>query len=277
MNGYGGHAAAAAERGAFRGKLAFITGGASGIGLAVARELASREMRVVLADVDRTALAEAGASVAGARTAVLDVRDREQWQAALDEAEAAFGPLAVLVSNAGVFGARLPITEVSPEAWNWIMGVNLQGVYHSLNLGVPRLLRTGGPAHVIVTASLSAMLMQGGIGAYSASKAAVVALCETLRDELKDTPVNVSVLLPAHVRTAIIEANPARAPRGVAIGERDRDLEAAVRAGLDPSVVARQVADALGTDRFWLFTHPELREQVARRATEIDAAMVGRF
>jgi len=257
----------------FEGRLALVTGAASGIGLAIAEALAGAGMKVALADVDAEGLRRAVARVPGSMAVALDVRDRAAWTRALDEAEAAFGPLAVLVSNAGVAGSRLPLAETPPEAWEWTRAINLDGAFNALSLGAPRLLASGGPAHLVATASLGALLVWPANGVYSATKAAVVALCEALRGELAETPVGVSVLCPGVVRTALIDANAARAPAGVAVGEHEPELEERMRQGLDPAEVARLVLEGIAERRFWLFTHPELRERVASRAAEIDAAM----
>ena len=257
----------------FRGRPAFVTGGASGIGLAIGRELARREMKVALADNDADTLKMACSGLPGSVAIALDTTDASRWGPALDEAEAELGPLAVLVVNAGVAGSQLPITETSPAVWEWTRGINLDGTFLALHHGVPRLTRTGMPSHVIATASLAAMVVWERNGPYSATKAAMVALCETLRAELATTEVGVSVLLPSLVNTAILERNAARAPTGVCTGECDPELEGAMRAGLDPDIVARMAADAIGTGAFWIVTHPETRELVRARAAEIDAAL----
>lgn len=257
----------------FDNRLAFVTGGASGIGLAIGQALAARGMKVALADIDDSALPAAVDTIAGSVGLSLDVRDRRSWTVALDRAERAFGPLAVLVSNAGVAGSRLPVAQTSSAAWEWSRSVNLDGTFHALSLGVPRLLRTGRPGHVFATASLGALLVVPGNGVYSATKAAVVALCEALRGELQETPVDVSVLLPGPVRTRLSEANGRRSPSGVAIGPDESGDADPTRDGIAPAAIGKLVVDALGTDRFWLFSHPELQDRVAARATDMQNAI----
>lgn len=256
----------------FAGRLAFITGGASGIGLATGQVLAERGMKVVLADIDETALERAERSVPGARGIVLDVTDRDAWTAALDEAEAAFGPLAMLFCNAGVAGSRLSIADTSIEGWEWTRSILLDGVFHGLNLGVPRLLASGKPGHVVATASIGGLIAMAGNGVYGGMKAAVIAMCEALRLELAETQVNASVLLPGLVSTNILDENRKRKPDGIFVGDEEPELEAAMHASMDPRQVGEIVANAIGTDRFWLFTHPELRDMVAQRSQEIDEA-----
>ena len=257
----------------YLGRLAFVTGAASGIGLAIAEALAAAGLKVALADLDVEGARRAAARLQEAIAVPLDVRARAEWVAALDAAEAAFGPLAVLVSNAGVAGSRLSLAETSPEAWAWTREINLDGTFHALNLGTRRLLASGRPGHVVATASLGAFLVWPGNGVYSATKAAVVALCEALRRELEGAQVGVSVLCPSLVRTALIEANAGRAPEAVPIGEHEPELEAQMREGKDPAEVARLVLQAIEERRFWVFTHPELGGQLAARAAEIQAAL----
>ncbi len=263
------------DESSFHGRAVLVTGAASGIGLAISKELAARGMRVMLADIDEDGLSRALPDVPGAHAVVLDTRDRAAWQAALDETERECGPLAVIVGNAGVAGSRLSLAETSVDAWEWSRSINLDACFHALNLGLPRLARADGPTHFVATASLGALLVHPGNGVYSAAKAGVVALCEAARAETRQTDTRISVLLPGRVRTALVEKNAARAPRGVAIGEREPELEQAMRESLDPGEVGRLVADALGTDRFWLFTHPELMGAVRDRAEEMAAAMRG--
>lgn len=264
---------AGAHKEDFAGRLAFVTGAASGIGRAIAEELARRGMRVVFADIDGAQARAAAACWPDCMALELDVRDPAGWTEALDAAERAFGPLAVLVCNAGVAGSHQPLAQTSAAAWEWTRSINLDGVFHGLSQGVPRLLATGLPGHVVATASLGAMLVWPGNGVYSAAKAGVVALCEALRGELAATRANVSVLLPGLVRTALVEANAARAPHGVVGADLGPELAEAIRGGLDPETVGRMVADAIGTERFWLFTHPDLRDPVLARNEEIRQAL----
>lgn len=261
------------DKTAFARRLALVTGAASGIGFAIAAALAEDGMKVVMTDADPATLDTAVARVPGAIGMTLDVRDRARWVEVLDAAEAACGPLAVLVSNAGVAGSRLPLAKTSFEAWEWTRSINLDGTFNALSLSVPRILASGKPGHVVATASLGGLLVVEDNGAYSATKAAVIAFCEALRHEVAASGTRVSVLCPGLVSTALVDANDARAPANVAIGDHEPDLVVRIRAGLDPAQVGRQVADALGTDNFWLFTHPELGANVRARSAEIDAAL----
>ena len=260
------------EQTAFSGRLALVTGAASGIGLAIARALAGAGMKVVMTDADAATLDGVVATIPGAIGMTLDVRDRRRWVEVLDAAEASCGPLAVLISNAGVAGSRMPLAQTPIEAWEWTRSINLDGTFNALNLAVPRILASGKPGHIVATASLGALLVWPGNGAYSATKAAVVAFCEALRHEVAQSGTRVSVLCPGLVSTSLVEANDGRAPAGVEIGDHEPELITRVREGMDPAQVGALVASALGTDRFWLFTHPELGDRVRERAAEIDAA-----
>jgi NAD(P)-dependent dehydrogenase (short-subunit alcohol dehydrogenase family) len=260
----------------FRDVAALVTGGASGIGYGIARALAARGARIAVADLDPSALDTAtqelrasGATVIPLR---LDVRDRTAWEPALDRVEAELGPLQILCSNAGVAGSHLPLAGTSWEGWSWTIDVNLHGTFHALRAGLPRMQRHGLPAHVVCTASLGAFLVGAGNAAYCATKAGVVAMCEALRRELEGTPIGVSVLLPGLVSTALLDNTRKLAPP-TPIGGHGPEVEAGIKAGLDPLCVGELVVDGIRDARFWLFTHPELRALVGARGEEILAAM----
>jgi NAD(P)-dependent dehydrogenase (short-subunit alcohol dehydrogenase family) len=271
-------AAAALNRRDIEGRLVFITGGASGIGLGMARAFAAEGACVALADV-QTDAAEAAARTLvaqGARALAvpLDVRDAAAWRGALNSAERAFGPLIVLCSNAGVAGSRNRLEDTGQAAWDWTLGVNLGGAFNAINEAVPRLRAHGRPGRVVLTASMGAFLVRPGNGVYSASKAAIVALAEALRGELAGSRIGVTVLCPGLVNTRLLDDNATRGPEGVDLGEHEPETEAALRAGLDPLEVGRAVVRAAREDRFWLFTHPELGAEVDKRFAEIRDAMV---
>jgi NAD(P)-dependent dehydrogenase (short-subunit alcohol dehydrogenase family) len=261
-----------------RDQTAFITGAANGIGLGIAQALAAAGAKVALADIDETALAQATAQLrATGATAIavpLDVRSRESWQAALDRTEAELGPLRILCSNAGISSGRHTIDTVPLDMWQWTLDVNLNGALHAIQTGVPRMRAHGGDAHIVVTASVGGFLVMPLNGAYSATKAAVVSLCETLRAELamSESPIGVSVLCPAMVRTNLIDNSERLAPTGVAMGERDPMMDELLRAGRDPLAVGELVVRGIRERRFWLFTHPEFRDLVAPRNAEVLAA-----
>ena len=257
----------------FADKTAFISGAASGIGQAIAEELGRRGLKVVVADIDLVGATRVAARIEGASAVALDVRDAASWTAALDLAEARHGPLAVLVSNAGVAGSTLPVSETPLHAWEWSRSVNLDGAFYGLAHGARRMIASRMPGHIIATSSMSIFAVTAPIGIYAAMKAGVVALCEALRDELADHPIGISVLLPGPVRTPLLETNSSRAPGGLPVGNEVAHLVDLLRNGRDPAEVAKLVADALGTDRFWLFSHPELEHRIDTRTAEMKAAL----
>ncbi len=258
------------------GRVAVVTGAASGIGLGMAEGFLGEGMKVVLADVDSSALdatcktlAEAGGSVLAVPT---DVSDPSQVESLRDSALAAFGQVHVVCNNAGVGGGG-PIWQVPMEVWHWIFGVNVFGVVHGIRSFVP-LLMAQGEGHVVNTASAAGLISSPFLGPYCATKHAVVAMSETLAFELADTNVGVSVLCPMWVKTRIHESD-RNAPPGVAEAmasqladfEGMKDIVAGlVGGGLEPSVVAGKVIAAVKAGEFYVLPHDEVREAVVSRA-----------
>jgi NAD(P)-dependent dehydrogenase (short-subunit alcohol dehydrogenase family) len=190
-----------------RARHAFITGGASGIGLAVAKALASRGLRVTVADVNADALAAAVAAQGdGFRGVVLDVRDRAGWAAAKAEAEVAFGPVDLLFNNAGIASFGIELADMEPEVFDRLIAVDLTGVFNGISAFAADM-RARGAGHIINTSSMSGICApSNGIGgSYAAAKFGVVGLSETLRLELAPHGVGVSVLCPGMTATAIAQ------------------------------------------------------------------------
>ena len=187
------------------GRVAVVTGGASGIGLAMAQRLAAEGMRIVLADIERPVLAR-GDELARAGVDVLTVPADVSLAGDVEALAATtlehFGDVHLLCNNAGVGSRGLPIAELPLEDFSWVLGVNLFGVIHGIRSFLPHLLRNG-VGHIVNTASISGLYHLPRMGPYNASKAAVVALSETLRFELEASGVGVSVLCPSWVRTNI--------------------------------------------------------------------------
>lgn len=256
----------------FRGRMAFISGAASGIGRATAMEFGRRGLKVAVADIDLAGAERVAAQIEGASAVLLDVRDAESWNIALDEAEDRHGPLAVLFSNAGVAGSTDPVSQTSQAAWEWSRSVNLDGNFHGLTQGLHRIVASGRNGHVVATASLATLNVKARTGVYTAMKAGVVALCEALRDELSGSGIGVSVLMPGPVRTSLLEANAARAPAQLSTGDRMETMEEVLRNGIDPAEVATLVADAIGTERFWLFPNRDLEDRIDTRAADMKKA-----
>ncbi len=192
-----------------QGKIAIVTGGASGIGLGIAKRLVAAGMKVVLADLrqdhldtalDDFARSQQGRSVHGIR---LDVTDRAAMAAAADETERVFGKLHVAVNNAGV-GIEGPLSAATYDDWDFGLGVNLGGVVNGLQTFVPRIRAHGEGGHVVNTASLAGMVtMPANMAIYAAGKAAVIALSESIRGELADSNIGVSVLCPGPIKSNI--------------------------------------------------------------------------
>ena len=268
------------------GKTAFVTGGASGIGLALGRAFAAAGMRVMLADVEAAALDAAVASFAGegpegrgaVRGVVCDVADPDSLDGAAAAAFAAFGKVHVVCNNAGVGGGG-GIDDISLASWRWVLDVNLMGVLNGVRSFLPHLRGHGEGGHFVNTASMAGMLGRDlGFSAYTASKFAVVGMSEGLAGELKPLGIGVSVLCPAWVRTRITESARNRPERyGTAapadpanpIAARVAEL---VRTGVDPAFVAANVLRAIRNDELYVFTHPEFRDRLEARFTAILAA-----
>lgn len=260
----------------FEGRTAFITGGASGIGLAMARRFAAEGMKIVIADIEQGALDAAVEDLKGRNADVLgillDVRDRAAFAAAAEQVRATFGDVHVLCNNAGV-GAGGPILEQSYKDWDWTLGVNLDGVVNGLQTFLGDMVAHGEPAHVVNTASLAGIFGAPRMAAYCASKFAVVGLSESVLHDLAETQVKVSVLCPGFVKTNIFESQRNRpeelqndaAPRE-RTAEQEAMLTAAMDNALDPDEVAECVLDAIRADRFWIFTHPDARDGARLRA-----------
>jgi NAD(P)-dependent dehydrogenase (short-subunit alcohol dehydrogenase family) len=255
----------------FKDRVAVVTGGASGIGRAMADRFAAEGMKVVLADIEEEALQRAegemrekGVDVIGVRTDVSKPEDMEKLAArTLD----AFGAVHVVCNNAGVAGAWGPTWANTLDDWNWIMGVNLWGVIHGVRTFVPIMLEQGDEGHVVNTASLAGLMP--GRGIYGVTKQAVVALSESLYSDLKvaDAKIGVSVLCPGWVDTNIIDAGrnrPAELSKTIeSVPDAQRELmDTAVRnflkTGLQPADVAEQVLEAVRGDQLYIITHPDM-------------------
>ena len=262
-----------------QGKVAVITGGASGIGWAVARRAAAEGMKVVIADIEEGALKRAEHELtsqgADAIAVATDVADAASVRELRERALRRYGAVHLVHNNAGVGGGG-PIWEVPEEDWRWIVGVNLWGVIHGVAAFVPLLVEQG-EGHVVNTASIAGLTTAPFIGPYNATKQAVVAISETLYKDLEAAGVSgvgVSVLCPGFVQTRIADAGrnrPDWAPaRDVENAEEVRaTIQDLVDGGIPPSVVADMVLDAVRTDTFYIRTHPELDAAIRTRFEDI--------
>ena len=271
-----------------QGRIAVVTGAASGIGLALAQRFAHAGMTLVLADIEADALARAQAQLQSAGATVMavpvDVVDPGAVEALAETAYHHFGAVHVLCNNAGVLlpTLRLPTWETSLADWQWIMSVNLMGVVHGLRAFVPRMLAGGEEGHIVNTASVAGLLT--GPGAYFASKHAVACLTEALYKDLKamNARLSASVLCPGLIRTAIFDAERNRAAACgpvtdlAALSETSQRAAAAFRQalekGFEPGVVADAVADAIVADRYFVVpAQPHLHELIRTRMADITA------
>jgi NAD(P)-dependent dehydrogenase (short-subunit alcohol dehydrogenase family) len=272
------------------GAVAFVTGGASGIGLGMARALAEKGAKVAIADINDDSLTEAADIAAqegwADRCIILkhDVTDRPGYAAALDETEAKLGPLQILVNNAGV-GIAGPVDEATHADWDWGVGVNLVGVINGVVEGLPRIKRHGLGGHLVFTASgagiMSARLTRG---IYAPTKAAIISLTEHLRVELEEKGLDIgtTVVCPGPVRSKIAETEQFRpAVFQVDTPVRDRTLpHGALPANptgedywLDPLLVGRWTVHAIEHNRLYVITHPQFIDSVKARHRGIEDAM----
>jgi NAD(P)-dependent dehydrogenase (short-subunit alcohol dehydrogenase family) len=190
-------------------KHAFITGGASGIGLAIAQALGAKGVKVTVADVNGDALAAAiGANETNLRGVVLDVRDRAAWATAKVEVEQAFGPVDLLFNNAGIASLGYDLADLDPDAFDRVVGINLTGVFNGISTFAAGM-RERGRGHIVNTSSMAGICgpAQGIGGSYAAAKFGVVGLSETLRGELAPYGVGVSILCPGQTTTAIVQSS----------------------------------------------------------------------
>jgi len=269
------------------GKTAFITGGASGIGLAMARSFSAAGMMVVISDVEQAALdaveTEFEASNAEFLTLKADVTDRDGMEEAAVAAEARFGKIHVVCNNAGVaVGGR--IDDMTYDDWDWVLGVNINGVVNGIITFVERLKSHGEGGHFVNTASMAGHVSIPGLSVYTASKFAVVGISETMRADLMPHNIGVSVLCPGMVDTNILDSGRNRPDRlrhgaqpweeSLPPEERDAFRENIRASMIDPAIVGDMVLHAIRTDEFYIFTHPGIEPMIQLRGTEIADAFV---
>ena len=271
----------------FADKTAFVTGGASGIGLALCRAFADVGMKIVLADIEPGALSEAvdslrkrGATVLGV---VCDVADAASVERAAEAAYSAFGHVHIVCNNAGVGGGS-GIDTISVETWRWVVDVNLMGVVHGIRTFLPHIRAHGEGGHFINTASMAGMNSGLGFSPYSATKFAVVNMSEGLAIQVAPLGIGVTVVCPGFVRTRISESGrnrptrygPAHRPDPAsAAGRLAAELARGNQAGIDPADVAARVVAAIRSGDLYVFTHADgpWREELATRFEAILGAM----
>jgi NAD(P)-dependent dehydrogenase (short-subunit alcohol dehydrogenase family) len=259
------------------GMTAFITGGARGIGLGIGRAFARAGMRLAIVDIDPDALMMAKSELArltAVETFNLDVRDREAYARVAVEAEARLGPVSILCNNAGVAAA----TRLTYEFWDWMLGINLNGVINGIQTFLPRMIERGAVGHIVNTASGAGLVAEGSDVMYSTSKFAVVGLSEALRLKLEPKRIGVTVLCPGPVGTNIISnsritqpaaRNAEEANTWEAITDR---VTAYLATGVTPDEVGEMVLVAVKENRLYVHTDRVMESPIkARTKALLDA------
>lgn len=274
------------------GKVAFVTGGDSGIGLGMARAFAEAGMKIVITYRTKRHLDQAMDALRSAGNRVhaisVDVTDRPGMERAADEAERVFGKVHVLVNNAGI-AVFAPLTTATYNDWDWGMGVNATGVFNGVHIFLPRIQAHGEGGQIVATSSIAGLIVDDGPGIYSTSKFAVVGMMEALRAELADTNIGVSVFCPGIVNTDLGESNRNRpaslrdaAPAGASRPPLDPKAMARMRAamrrmgpppGMDPLEAGRLVLRGIRNNDLYILNTPELEAEVRARGEAILASM----
>jgi len=258
------------------GSVAVVTGGASGIGRGIARAFAARGADVVVADVDAARATEAATELArgGVRSLGVgcDVTERAAVEALAERAWSAFGRVDILCNNAGV-GILAPIVETPVRDAEWVFAVNVWGVIHGCQVFVPRFIAAGRPAHVLNTGSEHSVgIPFPGMGIYTATKHAVLALSDVLRRELEPHRIGVSILCPGVVRTEIWNAGRSRPERFGGRQESPAEFASFLEAGMDPDDVGRIAVAGIAAGDFFIMSHPEVRAVPEARCQDVLAA-----
>jgi NADP-dependent 3-hydroxy acid dehydrogenase YdfG len=247
------------------GLTALITGGSSGIGLALAKALCARGVKVGLVATDAKRLADAVSAIqelgGTAFGTTLDVRDAAHWPLAVKAIEDALGPIQLLFLNAGAQGGRKPVEEIGLDEWKWVWDVNVDGVFLGLKTCLPAMKARGLPAHIMATGSAAGMFPRPMSSAYGAAKGAVLALFEALALELADSPISTSVLSPAIVRTGMNETMKRHAP--AASDNEYAWMDQAINQGRDADQVAEDAINQMQAGNFYILTHPEVASMLA--------------
>ena len=269
----------------FAGKVAFITGGVSGIGMGLAKVLGEAGMKVAITYRREASLEPIKAWFAERPDLVLfpvklEVTDREGWVRAADEVEAALGPVDLFCNNAGV-GVLGPMEQATYDDWDWVMGVNVGGVVNGIMTFVPRMIARGRGGHIVNVSSVGGLAALGTAGIYCASKFAVVGLSEGLRSDLKVHGIGVSVYCPGPVKSNIGEAG-AKRPADLAEtgyrrppGPDAPPVKGSITftdAWMEPEEAGRRILQGVRENRLYILSHPELRSAIRERHDAIEAS-----
>lgn len=262
------------------GKTAFVTGGASGIGLGIAKALLGAGMRVVIADIRDDHLSAASAELGDSERVLalrLDVTDRAAFARAADAAQDRFGAVHVLCNNAGV--AVVGPTELATYAdWDWVLGVNLGGPINGIVTFLPRMLAHGEGGHIVNTASMSGLLPHPGATIYGTSKGALVAMIECMRAELEPRGIICSAFCPGAVQSNIAESGRTRPAALAATGYAESDRRRQQGGSFfhlyqTKEEVGQRVLEGILNDELYILTHSEFRQGLEERAQAICAAV----
>ena len=266
------------------GRTAFITGGANGIGLGIARAFARQGVRLALVDIDAEALDRAKAELAAlteVETAVLDMRDRDRFAGVADAFEARLGPVSLVVNNAGVAGGA-PAPKMTYQLWDWGLCINLNGVVSGVQTFLPRMVERGRGGHIVNTASGAGLAASGSGLLYHTAKFAVVGMSESLHLELAPLGIGVTVLCPGPVATDIVARTRGLQPRtGVTLTDEQRQSAAArsemasqwLKQGTSPDAVGDMVLDGVRRDRLYIHTDRVMAEAIEARCKALLDAM----
>jgi NAD(P)-dependent dehydrogenase (short-subunit alcohol dehydrogenase family) len=266
-----------------KGKVAFVTGGSSGIGLGIAEVLAEEGMKVAFTwrrqdHLDRAmALLEKPGRII--HPVKLDVTDREGFARVADEVEAALGPVQVLVNNAGV-GVGGLIEDATYDDWDWVMGVNVGGVINGVVTFLPRMVASGLEGHIVNVSSMGGVAALGSVGVYATSKFAVVGLSEALRTDMIGRNIGVSVYSPGPVRSNLGEAVQSRPANLSNTGYRtppppptDAPPHPMMLNAMSEVEAGRHVLRGIKANQLYIFSHPEFREVIKSRGDAMLAAV----
>jgi NAD(P)-dependent dehydrogenase (short-subunit alcohol dehydrogenase family) len=265
------------------GKVAFITGGASGMGLGMARVFVRAGIKVVIADVRRDHLDQALMHFKGVERSVhaieLDVADRAAMLRAADETERVFGKVHILCNNAAV-GIIGPAIDATFDDWDWGLGVNIGGVVNGVQTFLPRIRAHGEGGHIVTTASMGGIFAAGVAPIYNTSKYAVVGYMEALRPELEPLGIGVSAFCPGLVNTNIHEVEQLRPAKFGDTNSRDAAVarasimkEKVLPAGMDPMEIGERVLRGIRNNDLYILTHPEYEQGIRDRFEAILASM----
>ncbi len=267
----------------FEGKVAFVTGAASGIGLGIAKAFAARGMKVMMADIEKEPLEKAVASLrdsnGGVEGVVCDVSDVDAVRNAANKTIEVFGKVHVIVNNAGVGGGGGETGTISLEDWKWTVDVNLMGVVYGCETFVPLIKEHGEGGYIINTASMAGQVGAPGMGPYAATKFAVVGYSESMNAELAPQGIGVGVLCPGWVNTQIINSRRNHPGGAEAVTDQTGMLDdaegmvaEALAAGVSPDTVGKWVVESMEQDALYIFTHPNWKVVSEAKAERVHQA-----